>query len=190
MIFVRNFVECAEQDSLVPEEEKPTCLPEHFRRVNVLEHIRIPSREVVYTCCGTACSSRGKQAYHSSAASAATSTRMGSSHSSCNIQAGTQPHTLLLATFHAPCIRPGGSFHWTRAHYCLSHSLVPDPRLMTSYISDILTGHTAAPSRSRSVRFRAIADQYLSVEQVQVALQREGLESCNLIVAVDFTKVL
>jgi hypothetical protein len=38
-------------------------------------------------------------------------------------------------------------------------------------------------------RFQAISDQYASLEQVQGALRREGLESCNLIVAVDCTKV-
>lgn len=38
------------------------------------------------------------------------------------------------------------------------------------------------------MRFRAIADNYSRLEQVQDALRREGLESSNLIVAIDFTK--
>eukprot|EP00877_Chromochloris_zofingiensis_P001497 jgi/Chrzof1/11348/Cz05g33090.t1 len=42
--------------------------------------------------------------------------------------------------------------------------------------------------RSTTSRFRAIADQFQSLEQVQDALRRQGLESSNLIVAVDFTK--
>mmetsp|Transcript_3799 Transcript_3799/g.9493 ORF Transcript_3799/g.9493 Transcript_3799/m.9493 type:complete len:509 (-) Transcript_3799:566-2092(-) len=42
--------------------------------------------------------------------------------------------------------------------------------------------------QSSSQRFRAIADNYNSLEQVQAALRREGLESSQLIVAVDFTK--
>lgn len=37
-------------------------------------------------------------------------------------------------------------------------------------------------------RFSAISDKYESVEQVQQALRQGGLESCQLIVAVDFTK--
>eukprot|EP00879_Flechtneria_rotunda_P013712 GHRR01014324.1.p1 GENE.GHRR01014324.1~~GHRR01014324.1.p1 ORF type:complete len:474 (+),score=152.92 GHRR01014324.1:89-1510(+) len=37
-------------------------------------------------------------------------------------------------------------------------------------------------------QFRAIADRFSSLEQVQEALRREGLESSNLVVAVDFTK--
>ncbi len=36
---------------------------------------------------------------------------------------------------------------------------------------------------------RAIADHYANVEEVQSALRKGGLESSNLIVAVDFTKV-
>lgn len=32
-------------------------------------------------------------------------------------------------------------------------------------------------------------DNYTTYEQVQEALRREGLESSNLIIAVDFTKV-
>jgi E3 ubiquitin-protein ligase RGLG len=35
---------------------------------------------------------------------------------------------------------------------------------------------------------RAIADRYTSIEQVTSDLRRGGLESSNLIVAVDFTK--
>jgi hypothetical protein len=44
--------------------------------------------------------------------------------------------------------------------------------------------------RSSTARFKAISDQYASLEQVQDALHKEGLESCNLIVAVDCTKVI
>lgn len=42
--------------------------------------------------------------------------------------------------------------------------------------------------QSPTLKFRSIADNYSSLEQVQEALRREGLESCNLIIAVDFTK--
>ncbi|KXZ45622.1 hypothetical protein GPECTOR_52g24 [Gonium pectorale] len=38
------------------------------------------------------------------------------------------------------------------------------------------------------MRFRAIADRFTTVDQVQEALRKGGLESSNLIVAVDFTK--
>eukprot|EP01024_Parvocaulis_polyphysoides_P052055 TRINITY_DN51274_c0_g1_i1.p2 TRINITY_DN51274_c0_g1~~TRINITY_DN51274_c0_g1_i1.p2 ORF type:complete len:139 (+),score=19.28 TRINITY_DN51274_c0_g1_i1:146-562(+) len=37
-------------------------------------------------------------------------------------------------------------------------------------------------------KFRTIVDHYTSLEQVQNALRKNGLESSNLILAVDFTK--
>ncbi|KAF6251956.1 Copine-domain-containing protein [Scenedesmus sp. NREL 46B-D3] len=43
-------------------------------------------------------------------------------------------------------------------------------------------------NRSSTSRFKVISDQYTSLDQVQGALRKEGLESCNLIVAVDCTK--
>lgn len=39
-----------------------------------------------------------------------------------------------------------------------------------------------------SYRFRAFCDRFTSIEQVQVGLRESGLESSNLIVAVDYTK--
>lgn len=36
--------------------------------------------------------------------------------------------------------------------------------------------------------FKTIANQYRTIEQVQEALRTNGLESCNLIVGIDFTK--
>merc|ERR1719265_2013991 len=40
---------------------------------------------------------------------------------------------------------------------------------------------------AREHRFK-IDDKFTSIEQVQAALEREGLESSNLIVGIDFTK--
>ncbi|KAG2428161.1 hypothetical protein HXX76_011841 [Chlamydomonas incerta] len=45
-----------------------------------------------------------------------------------------------------------------------------------------------AQFQSPTLKFRAIADHYGSLEQVQDDLRKNGLESSNLIVAVDFTK--
>ncbi|EFJ43779.1 hypothetical protein VOLCADRAFT_119008, partial [Volvox carteri f. nagariensis] len=45
-----------------------------------------------------------------------------------------------------------------------------------------------AAFQSPTLRFRAIADRFNSVEEVQDALRKGGLESSNLIVALDFTK--
>ena len=36
--------------------------------------------------------------------------------------------------------------------------------------------------------FKPIGDHYKNFDDVQNALQRNGLESCNLIVGIDFTK--
>lgn len=45
----------------------------------------------------------------------------------------------------------------------------------------------AAPSRE--TKFHTIVDSFTTLDQVTAALRKEGLESSNLIVAVDFTKV-
>ncbi|GIL76913.1 hypothetical protein Vretimale_8622 [Volvox reticuliferus] len=45
-----------------------------------------------------------------------------------------------------------------------------------------------AAFQSPTLRFRAIADRFANVEEVQDALRKGGLESSNLIVSVDFTK--
>lgn len=42
---------------------------------------------------------------------------------------------------------------------------------------------------AREQSFHAIADNYKSLDEVVDALRKQGLESSNLIVAVDFTKV-
>lgn len=42
--------------------------------------------------------------------------------------------------------------------------------------------------KTRTFKFQSIADNFNNLENVQDALRREGLESSNLIVAVDFTK--
>ncbi|KAG2495451.1 hypothetical protein HYH03_006397 [Edaphochlamys debaryana] len=47
---------------------------------------------------------------------------------------------------------------------------------------------TFAAFASPTLKFRAIADKYQTLDQVTDALRRGGLESSNLIVAVDFTK--
>src|ERR1700761_6517735 len=43
-------------------------------------------------------------------------------------------------------------------------------------------------SRSSYPTYRAIADKYTSFGQVQKALRENGLESCNLIFGLDFTR--
>ena len=53
----------------------------------------------------------------------------------------------------------------------------------------IVSSRTIAPSRqSTKTVFERIQDNYNSIEEVQVALRKVGLESSNLIVGVDFTK--
>lgn len=42
---------------------------------------------------------------------------------------------------------------------------------------------------NREQSFRAIADNYKTLDEVVEALRTQGLESSNLIIAVDFTKV-
>jgi E3 ubiquitin-protein ligase RGLG len=46
----------------------------------------------------------------------------------------------------------------------------------------------APQKRDSTYRFERIADNYNSIEEVQVALRNEGLESSNLIIGIDFTK--
>eukprot|EP00775_Hariotina_reticulata_P010568 gene10568-10728_t len=43
-------------------------------------------------------------------------------------------------------------------------------------------------AQNRAVRFKTIVDSFTTLDQVTAALRQEGLESSNLIVAVDFTK--
>ena len=45
------------------------------------------------------------------------------------------------------------------------------------------------PTQSATTRFRAIRDRFTNLEEVQHELRRNGLESSNLIVGLDFTKV-
>jgi len=47
----------------------------------------------------------------------------------------------------------------------------------------------AAAAPSRETKFHTIVDSFTTLDQVTAALRKEGLESSNLIVAVDFTKV-
>eukprot|EP01025_Chloroclados_australasicus_P023392 TRINITY_DN2372_c1_g1_i5.p1 TRINITY_DN2372_c1_g1~~TRINITY_DN2372_c1_g1_i5.p1 ORF type:complete len:344 (-),score=36.83 TRINITY_DN2372_c1_g1_i5:659-1690(-) len=58
------------------------------------------------------------------------------------------------------------------------------------YSSQYPSSHPSRPplQAQPTHKFRAILDQYTSLEQVQQALRRNGLESSNLILAVDFTK--
>ncbi|KAK9846704.1 hypothetical protein WJX84_007274 [Apatococcus fuscideae] len=44
------------------------------------------------------------------------------------------------------------------------------------------------PTQSATTRFRAIRDRFTNLEEVQHELRRNGLESSNLIVGLDFTK--
>lgn len=45
------------------------------------------------------------------------------------------------------------------------------------------------PTQNAATRFRAIQDRFTNLEEVQHELRRNGLESSNLIVGLDFTKV-
>jgi E3 ubiquitin-protein ligase RGLG len=41
---------------------------------------------------------------------------------------------------------------------------------------------------SSSTSFKRIGDNFKSLDEISAALRKAGLESCNLILAVDFTK--
>lgn len=56
-------------------------------------------------------------------------------------------------------------------------------------LSFMLTDDVHSGSNTSTNRFEAIRDQYASLDGVKRALRSEGLEFCNLIVAVDFTAV-
>eukprot|EP01126_Amoeba_proteus_P060325 TRINITY_DN7967_c0_g1_i1.p1 TRINITY_DN7967_c0_g1~~TRINITY_DN7967_c0_g1_i1.p1 ORF type:complete len:314 (-),score=60.27 TRINITY_DN7967_c0_g1_i1:191-1132(-) len=54
--------------------------------------------------------------------------------------------------------------------------------------SDQNTTQKPTEKETRSTSFRPIPDLFKDINDVQVALRREGLEGCNLIVGIDFTK--
>lgn len=115
---------------------------------------------------------------------------MGNSNSSCQRSRGEVDNVLHLTPRHRPLMQhviAVSSCNVLAAPLCQSSSPTAADCIIDTSTS---SGESSRLQPSTSRRFRAIADQYLSLDQVQSALQKEGLESCNLIVAVDFTKVI